>query len=74
MKENRFGRVADPWPLDLGVEHDLSLQDRPSNLRPRTRAVAGVVFDDRDARLLDDGPDQRLAAAGDHQVDVLLLR
>ena len=70
MHQQRLGGVADAGALHLGVDHDL---DRLLEVGARIDedvAVAAGGIDHRDLRVLDQVFLERLAAAGDDQVDV----
>jgi len=73
VHEQGFQRVADPGTLGLGVDDDLSGHGDVGRGIDKDVANAFVVLDDRDAGVFDDEADQAFTAAGDDQVDRLLL-
>ena len=76
VKEEVFDGVADcaAGVAGLGVDADVcdELFDAAGGAVDVDVAVTGVVFEDGDGGLGDDGADEGFAAAGDDEVDVLI--
>ena len=73
VHQQPFQGVAHPRPLYLGVENNTHRHVHVGVLIDKGVAHALVVLEHRDARFLGDRADQPLAAAGDDQVNGLLL-
>ncbi len=70
MHEEGLDGIADPWPLHLGIKHDLLSHREVGRQIHIDVTEALLVRDHWDRRHLLHSPDQFLPPSGDNQVDV----